>query len=92
MYAHMHQIHGNSGVLEINHVREICTAGVFQTPVLKKDQGALVSVGIQNFDIALAQDLVTAYMGAEQMNHPFRVFESLVLRLKRPGAICTLEG
>jgi hypothetical protein len=26
------------------------------------------------------------------MNHPFRVFESLVLRLKRPGAICTFEG
>jgi uncharacterized linocin/CFP29 family protein len=92
LYAQMHQIHGNSGVLEINHIREICTAGVFQTPVLKKHQGVLVSVGIQNFDIALAQDLITAYLGVEQMNHPFRVMESLVLRLKRPGAICTLEG
>jgi hypothetical protein len=25
------------------------------------------------------------------MNHPFRVFESLVLRIKRPGAIATFE-
>ncbi|MBC7545657.1 MAG: bacteriocin family protein [Candidatus Sericytochromatia bacterium] len=90
-YAHMHQIHGNSGTLEINHVREICTAGVFQTPILKGNHAALVSVGLQNFDIALAQDLISAYLGPEQMNHPFRVLESLVLRLKRPGAICTIE-
>jgi len=25
------------------------------------------------------------------MNHPYRVLESIYLRIKRPGAICTLE-
>jgi hypothetical protein len=25
------------------------------------------------------------------MNHPFRVFESVYLRIKRHGSICTLE-
>jgi len=90
-FAHMHQLLQGSGVLEINHVRELATAGVFQSPVVKPNQAVLVSTGIQNFDIALAQDLITAYLGAEQMNHPFRVFESLVLRIKRPQAVITLE-
>jgi uncharacterized linocin/CFP29 family protein len=91
-YAHMHQIFKNSGMLEINHVREIASAGVFQTSVLKQTHAIMVSTGIQNFDIALAQDLITAYLGAEQMNHPFRIFESLVLRIKRPEAILVIEG
>lgn len=91
-YAHMQQIYANSGTLEINHVRELATAGVFQSPVLQKNHAVLVSTGIQNFDIALAQDLISAYLGPEQLNHPFRVLESLVLRLKRPGAICTIEA
>ncbi|MBM3275688.1 MAG: bacteriocin family protein [Candidatus Sericytochromatia bacterium] len=90
-FAQLHRVYANSGVLEINHVREIATAGVFQSPALGDCPGILVSTGIQNFDIAIGQDLVTSYLGAENMNHPFRVFESLVLRIKRPGAICTFE-
>lgn len=90
-FAHMHQLLQGSGVLEINHVREIAAAGVFQSPVIKPNHALLVSLGIQNFDIALGQDLVTAYLGAENMNHPFRVFESLVLRIKRPEAALTIE-
>jgi uncharacterized linocin/CFP29 family protein len=39
----------------------------------------------------VGQDLITAYLGPEEMGHRFRVLESLALRIKRPGAICTLE-
>ncbi|MHB0912022.1 MAG: family 1 encapsulin nanocompartment shell protein [Armatimonadota bacterium] len=90
MYAKMQRVYDNSGVLEINQVREIATAGVFQTPVLE-DEAVVVSTGPQNLDIAVAQDLVTAYLGPEKLNHPFRVFEALVPRIKRPESICTLE-
>ncbi len=91
-YAQLHRVYANSGVLEINHVREIATSGVFQSPALGDIPGIILSCGIQNFDIAIGQDLVTAYLGPENMNHPFRVFESLVLRIKRPGAVCTFEA
>lgn len=90
-FSQMQRVYANSGVLEINHVREIATGGVFQTPLLRDKLGLVVSMGIQNFDIAIGQDFVTAYLGPEKMNHPFRVFESLVLRIKRPGAIATFE-
>jgi uncharacterized linocin/CFP29 family protein len=42
-------------------------------------------------DLAVAMDMVAAYLGAAQMNHPFRVLEALILRIKHPDAICTLE-
>jgi uncharacterized linocin/CFP29 family protein len=90
-FSQMQRVYQNSGVLEINHVREIATGGVFQTPLLRDKLGLVVSMGIQNFDIAIGQDFITSYLGPEKMNHPFRVFESLVLRIKRPGAIATFE-
>ncbi|MCL6630237.1 MAG: bacteriocin family protein, partial [Armatimonadetes bacterium] len=91
MFAKMQRVYGSTGVLEINQVREIATAGVFQTAVLRDNKVVLVSTGAENLDIAIAQDLITAYLGPDNMNHPFRVLEALVLRIRRPEAICTLE-
>ena len=51
----------------------------------------ILATGSQNFDLAVAQDLTVAYLGPDKMNHPYRVLESVYLRIKRPGAICTLE-
>ncbi len=91
-FSLLHRVYASSGVLEINHLREIATAGVFQTSTIPPEiPGVVLSTGIQNFDIAIGQDLTTAYLGVEAMNHPFRTLESMVLRIKRPGAICTME-
>jgi uncharacterized linocin/CFP29 family protein len=92
LYAHMHGVHERTGVLEIRNVEELTTAGVFRSPVIPEDKAVVVSVGSQNMDLALAQDLVVAALGPEKMNYVMRVFEILALRIKRPGAIATLEG
>lgn len=91
LYAKMQRVYDNTGVLEIVQVRELMTAGVFQTPVMPENSAVVVSAGPANLDIAIAQDLITGYLGPDKMNHPFRVFETLVLRIKRPESICTLE-
>lgn len=88
-FAQMHRVYENTGVLEINHIRDVATSGVFQSPSIA-DYGMVLSTGVQNIDIAVAQDFITSYLGPANLNHPFRVLESLVLRIKRPGAICTL--
>jgi uncharacterized linocin/CFP29 family protein len=90
LYAKLARFVENSGVSEVGHIRELCTDGVFRTSVLPQNRAVLVSTGPQNFDLAVAQDFRVAYLGAEQMNHPFRVFECAVLRIKRAQAICTL--
>lgn len=34
--------------------------------------------------------MVTAYLGAEEMRHSFRILETLALRIKRPEAIVAI--
>lgn len=91
LYALMHRVHQGTNVLEIEHIREIVTDGVFQSPVIKGDAGILIATGKQNADLAIAEDFEIAYMDEEQMNHIFRIYETIVPRIKRPSAICTLE-
>jgi uncharacterized linocin/CFP29 family protein len=91
-YAQMQRVYACSGVLEIQHVRELVQGGVYQTQAIRTMPGVVVALGPQNMDLAIAQDLVTGYLGPEALNHPFRVFETLVLRIKRPQAICQLQG
>lgn len=91
LYSLLHRVHKDTNVLEIEHVRELVTDGVFQSPVLKGKTGVLVNTGRNNLDLAVSEDFDTAHLGETGMNHPFRVYETAVLRIKRPSAICTLE-
>ena len=43
-------------------------------------------------DLAIGQDLVTGYLGSSEMNHDFRVFETVLLRLKNPNAVVVYQG
>jgi uncharacterized linocin/CFP29 family protein len=91
LYSLLHRVHKDTNVLEIEHIRELVTDGVFQSSVLKGKTGVLVNTGRNNLDLAVSEDFDISYLGDEGMNHPFRVYETVVLRIKRPSAICTLE-
>ncbi|MBY0405901.1 MAG: bacteriocin family protein [Cyanobacteria bacterium] len=91
-YSKIHRYMNNSGVMEIEYIRQIITQGVYFSSVIPENQILVVATGVQNFDLAIAQDFKTAYLGATNMNHPFRVLETIVLRIKRPGSICVIEG
>ncbi len=91
-FAQLNRVHAATGVLELEQIQKLCRAGVFRTSVLEPDESILVAVGADNMDLALAFDLVTAYLNTENMNHHFRVLESIALRIKRPGSIVCLEG
>ena len=92
LFSSLHRIYEKTGVLEIETIRQLATDGVFQSNRIRGDVGVVISTGRENLDLAVAMDMTTAYLGAERMNHPFRVLESLILRIKHPDAICTLEG
>jgi len=51
----------------------------------------VISPKPQYVDLAVGQDMVTAYIETANMEHRFRVFETIALRIKQPGAICVLE-
>jgi uncharacterized linocin/CFP29 family protein len=91
LYAKTQRIAKGTGRLEGKLIKDVAEGGLFRSPVLAEDQGLVVAQGAHNFDLVVAQDLITAYLGPENMDHTFRAMEILSLRIKRPGAICTLE-
>lgn len=91
LYAALHRVFEKTGVLEIETIGQLAADGVFQSHLLRGESAVVVATGRENLDIAVAMDLSVAYLGRERMNHPFRVLESLLLRVKHPDAICTIE-
>ena len=91
LYLKMHRIQPGTGVMEITRVKELVGGKIYQTPVLGNNKAVLISRGSQNMDIVIGQDLVTAYVGPEQLNHSLRILETLLLRVKRPEAVVTFE-
>lgn len=91
LYSQLLKMKDNSPFLELDQLSKLCTDGVFQSPSLQDEQGLVVSTGPQNIDIAVAEDWNVSFLGSESMNYIFRIYESLVLRIKRPTAICILE-
>lgn len=75
---------------EIDAIHRLCDDGVYMSPVIPEGQAVMLSTGDQNFDIAVAEDLTLTSLGEHNQDYPFRVYECLVLRIKRPKAICTI--
>jgi uncharacterized linocin/CFP29 family protein len=92
MLVAMNRMFENTGVLEIDQVRKLALAGVYVTPVLPDPSVVVVATGPENLDLVMGLDMTAAYLTTDKMNHHFRVLETLVLRIKRPEAICTIEA
>jgi uncharacterized linocin/CFP29 family protein len=88
LYARLHRLMGRGGRLEVEHIGRVASGGVLQSPGLQAP--LVIAQGVQNLDLVIGQDLVTAYLGPDLVDHHFRVLETLVLRLKQAGAICVM--
>lgn len=81
-----------SPALELEQLGKLFEDGIMWSPQIPAGTAAVISTGVQNFDIAVAEDLNIAYLGPSDMNYRFRVYESLALRVKRPSAICVIRN
>jgi uncharacterized linocin/CFP29 family protein len=91
LYGRMVRVYGNTGMLELEQIKAIITGGVFYSNAVPEDKAVILAIGSQNFNLAIGQDLITSYLGPANMNHVFRVFETMALIIRRPDAICTFE-
>lgn len=76
---------------EIEHVKTIVTDGVYKAPMLE-DGGVLLATGRQYASIVMGQDMTVGFIGPEGDRVAFTISETLVPRVRRPSAICVLEG
>jgi uncharacterized linocin/CFP29 family protein len=90
LFVRLNRVFDNTGVLEIDQVRRLVGGEVYMSPTLPPNMAVVVAPGPENMDLVVAQDMVTAFLETTGMEHHFRVLESVALRIKRPGAVCTL--
>jgi uncharacterized linocin/CFP29 family protein len=91
LYAKTQRVSQGMGRTVGKLIADVAEGGMFRSPILPPDKGLVLSLGAHNLDLVVAEDLTTAYLGNEGLDHHYRVMESLVLRIKRPDAICTFE-
>lgn len=90
-YARLVQQKEGQFAPEIDAISRLCDDGVFTSPTIPDGKAVMLSTGDQNFDVAITEDLTLAYLGERDQDFPYRVYEGLCLRIKRPSAICTIE-
>lgn len=75
---------------EIQYLKDVAEGGVYATEMIGPEQILVMEPGRSNADLAVGIDMKTAYLGAEEMRHPFRILETMALRVKRANAIAVL--
>lgn len=91
LYGRMVRVFANTGMLELDQVKALVNGGVYYSNVITGNKAVVLATGAHNLSLAVGQDMVTAYMGPANMNHVFRVLETVALLVRRADAICTLE-
>ena len=92
LYAQLNRVFDSTGVLEIEQVEKLARRGVYSASVLPEPTAILVDSGPANLDLTVGLDFTVAFVESSNLNFKFRVLESIVLRVRRPGAILTFES
>jgi len=92
LYAQLNRVFDNTGVLEIEQVEKLARRGVYSASVLPEPTALVVDSSPANLDLTVGLDFTVAFVESTNLNFKFRVVESIVLRVRRPGAILTFES
>jgi uncharacterized linocin/CFP29 family protein len=91
LYGQSVRVYGNTGMLELDQVKALLRGHIYPSSAIRDRKAVVIATGVQNLNLAIGQDLVTAYTASENMNHIFRLFETAALLVRRPDAICVIE-
>ena len=91
LYTKLQRVYGRRGILEIELVEKQATGGVFASPSIPQDKVLIIAAQPQYVDLAVGLDIATGFVETVSLEHRFSIMETLALRVKQPGAICTLE-
>ncbi|SDE36454.1 family 1 encapsulin nanocompartment shell protein [Rhodospira trueperi] len=76
----------DSDMVLINHLRRLCTRGIFKTSI---DGAAVIDPRVGSLEIG--QDLMCGYIGNDGIHCELFINESLVLRMQDESAVCVVK-
>jgi len=91
LFVQLQRIQPGTGTTEYDRISRLLNGNIFSTPVLKGDKAVLVCAEPQNVDLVIGQDMVTSYLETKNLNHYFRIIETLLLRMKNKKAVIVFE-
>lgn len=86
----LQRIQAGTGVIERDRIKSQLR-GLYTVPILKGRQAVLLSAEPQNVDLVIGIDMAAAYLELKDLNHTFRIIETILPRIKRPEAIVVFD-
>lgn len=90
LYLDLQRIQQGTGMTEYQRISKML-GGIYNTSILKEGQGVLLCPEFQYMDLAIGQDMVAAYLEQKDLNHSFRLLETVFPRIKNSNAIVVFE-
>jgi len=91
LYVQLQHIHPGLGIMEEERIRKMLDGNLFNAPVLGSNKAVLVCSEPQYMDLAVGKDIETAYLESKDLNHVFRILETVALRIKHKEAVIIFE-
>jgi len=91
VYLELQRLQPNVGLLEIDRIKKLVNDRVYPAGPFGLGKAVLVCAEPQYMDLAVGMDLTVGYLGQADFNHPFRITETVALRIKNPAAIVVFE-
>lgn len=87
----LQRIQPGTGITEYERLSKMVQGNIFSTPVLGSDKVVLVNAEPQNMDLVVGQDIATSYLETKDLNHYFRIIETVLPRIKNKDAVIVFE-
>jgi uncharacterized linocin/CFP29 family protein len=91
LLVHLQRIQPGTGITEYDRINKLLNGNIFSTPILKANKAILLCAEPQNMDLVIGQDMITSYLETKNLNHYFRIIETLLLRIKNKQAVIVFE-
>lgn len=91
IFVQLQRIQPGTGTTEYDRLSKLIQGNIYSTPILEGEKAVLVCNEPQNMDLVIGQDMITAYLETKDLNHYFRILETVLLRIKNKDAIIVFE-
>lgn len=90
LYFDLQRIQQGTGMTEAQRISSMIS-GLYDVSVIKGKTAVLLCIEQQYMDLAIGVDISTSYLEQKDLNHTFRIIETIVPRIKNANSIVIME-
>lgn len=91
VYLDLQRIQPGINMLELDRIARLVDGRVYTAGAFGANKAVLVCAEPQYMDLAVGADFGVGYLELKDLNHSFRILETIALRIKEPNAIVCFE-